>query len=616
MMQGPHQRLGASSVDDALVDRVRSVREALVAQNRSDLVKWLDSFDLHPADAHPVIVVAGETKRGKSAFVNALLGRGDLSPTGLALATNTFVRFGYADHDQVDIYTTGGGRISAEVADLVDWATEGGNPGNGRNVGWIDVGVPAALLEDLIVADTPGLGGLGAGHAEVTLHALERTDALLFVVDAGSPLTDPELSFLVRAAQRIDTLGIVLTKIDRHRGWREILGENAALISKHAPGLQRAPVFPVSSTRALDPDGRTRWGFDAIDAFVKRDILSARKALRKRNLARGCISALADMDHELALSQQVDRSAAARTRLAECQRNISAAKRQQARWREELESVMRRVQDDRSEQLHERLRSIRATYTDAIRHGVAKNAQAHADRLQSEITHMAAQLDVDCNRELASAIAPIAQALDNTTRFAGAGELKTLDAQTRSFAVPLPASKRARLADHLTTVQAANSGRYIITNMTGSVTGLLGGHGAAAAGLAALGPAGGFVTLPLAALYAGLMHRGRAAATREVDLRAWTAEQANEASFRLTTEFSKALTTARSQIVAALDEQLALRDQQLQRLAGEAAAAAARAEQDQERRSACIKQWRQWLATSTQSLESLLDQLVASEAVS
>src|SRR5437870_1694805 len=134
MLSEQDSAVGSSQVAEPLKDCVASVRQAFVAHDRSDLVAWLDEVQLEHSDARPVVVVAGETKRGKSAFINALLGRPGLSPSGLDHATNAFVRFWYAETERVDIYTPDGEATSARVSDLHLWATEAENPRHERNV--------------------------------------------------------------------------------------------------------------------------------------------------------------------------------------------------------------------------------------------------------------------------------------------------------------------------------------------------------------------------------------------------------------------------------------------------------------------------------------------------
>ena len=60
--------------------------------------------------------------------------------------------------------------------------------------------IPNPLLEGgLTLVDTPGVGGLNAGHAAATLAFLPSADALVFVTDASAELSGPELEFLASA---------------------------------------------------------------------------------------------------------------------------------------------------------------------------------------------------------------------------------------------------------------------------------------------------------------------------------------------------------------------------------------------------------------------------------
>lgn len=596
-------------LDGDLVACVARVREGLAGRGRPDLLEWLDGLQVDRGDMWPTIIVAGETKRGKSTFVNTLLGHPDLSPAGLNRATNVFVRFWHTETERVDVHTVDGEAIRIAAGDLALWATEEANPENERDVAWIDIGVPSPFINGLLVADTPGVGGLHAAHAEVTLKALASADMLVFVVDSSSPLTEPELTFLDRAAQRIESLAIVMTKRDRHRGWREIQAENKSLIERHAPQLRRAPMFALSSTRAVrtDPEAWSRWGFEAVEQMIAESVFPAAKGLRQRNLVRGHLSALTELDREIAASQAIDQSVAARERLADCQRAVVPAKRQGAAWRQAVEATLVQVTEERLEQLHQGLNEIRKRHIDLIQRGGARDTDEFAKRLQCELIELAGRLDEMSNKALVAAVAPIADALDQATSLSGLAEIRTMADKGLPFAVPLPSEKRDRLVDHLATAQTASSGRYLVTNMVGSVGGLFGSHGAAL-GLAALGPATGFMTLPLAALYAALIRKGRKTAAYEAELRSWTNEQVNEASFRLSNDFRRALATARTQIIEILDQQLLIRDQRLERLATEAAATAAESVEAQERRAKSSREWRRWITPESRTLEAFLNQ--------
>jgi hypothetical protein len=130
------------------------------------------------------------------------------------------------------------------------------------------------LETGLRLVDTPGVGGLVEGHADLALATVELADALIFVVSANSELTRSELDFLRRATERIHAVLFVLTQVDLYPGWQSVLIRNQALLAEHAPDYRDAPWLPVSSRYRFDANRtgdqnlaaprRERSGFDAL----------------------------------------------------------------------------------------------------------------------------------------------------------------------------------------------------------------------------------------------------------------------------------------------------------------------------------------------------------------
>ncbi len=76
------------------------------------------------------LAVLGQMKRGKSSFINAVLGR-EILPTGVLPVTAiiTEIRYGPTPEATI-IYSTGGMREKVDLSTLADYITEAGNPGN------------------------------------------------------------------------------------------------------------------------------------------------------------------------------------------------------------------------------------------------------------------------------------------------------------------------------------------------------------------------------------------------------------------------------------------------------------------------------------------------------
>src|SRR5690348_7201098 len=200
----------------------------------------------------PVIVVVGETKRGKSSLVNMLIGVPNLSPVDAAVATASYLEFLYSTSHGARAYLPGReDPVPLGLGDLRDWGTVLGRLPDGlRPPRRIEVHHSAPLLKYLTLVDTPGTGGLDSLHVEIALDAVERATALLFVVDASAPFSKPELDFLVEASKRVNFVLFALAKADAYPGWRTIMADDRGQLQAYAPRFGSAPWFPVSARLA------------------------------------------------------------------------------------------------------------------------------------------------------------------------------------------------------------------------------------------------------------------------------------------------------------------------------------------------------------------------------
>ena len=195
-----------------------------------------------------VVCVVGEFKQGKSSLVNGLLGR-DVCPVDDDVATAAITLVRYGDEPAAAVRRRVDGQQVAEhiaIEDLPTWVTEGGNPGNERGVERVEIAVPSALLKQgLVLVDTPGMGGLGAGHAAATLAFLPFADGVILVSDASAELSAPEVEFLGRASELCPTVLFVQTKIDLYPAWPRILDLNRGHLDRSGV---RVPSVVASST--------------------------------------------------------------------------------------------------------------------------------------------------------------------------------------------------------------------------------------------------------------------------------------------------------------------------------------------------------------------------------
>ena len=156
---------------------------------RPDLVGRVTAAAARLQRPSTIVAVVGEFKQGKSSLVNGLLGQ-PVCPVDDDLATSAITLVRHGEQPGAVVRRNGGdggdgGPIP--IDELHDWVSELGNPGNHKGVERVEITVPSAILaQGLVIVDTPGMGGLGAGHAAATLAFLPFADGLILVSDASS----------------------------------------------------------------------------------------------------------------------------------------------------------------------------------------------------------------------------------------------------------------------------------------------------------------------------------------------------------------------------------------------------------------------------------------------
>jgi GTP-binding protein EngB required for normal cell division len=207
------------------------------------------------------IAVLGQFKRGKSTFVNALLGAPVL-PTAVVPLTSIATFIAWREEPLIHVQFTDGRPPENFTASepeaireiLSRFVTEEANPKNHLGVERVELFYPAAILADsTILIDTPGIGSTLAHNTETALRLLSECDASLFVVSADPPITEAELSYLHRLKPKIGRVFFVVNKIDyltldEQRAITDFLRKVLADGSLIDPG---APIFGVSARLGL-----------------------------------------------------------------------------------------------------------------------------------------------------------------------------------------------------------------------------------------------------------------------------------------------------------------------------------------------------------------------------
>lgn len=356
----------------------------------------------------PVAVVVGETKRGKSSLVNALLGMPGLSPVDAQVATTAYLEFAWAEQASVRAWQPGAADpMLLGVGDLRNWATRLGTmpPGMVPPRRML-VGHPSALLKHMSVVDTPGTGGLDPDHAQIALEAVARATCLIMVTDASSPMAKTELDFLTEASKRVNFVVFALTKTDTYPGWRTVMEENRSLIEAHAPRFRNAPHYPVSAMlaeHALNSTGPTRQALAKESGIGKMQralvkVATAGKALVAANVVRAvrtefqrlAVSAAADMkaydpDPEAANRLKEEKKQALASRRTETKKANLALRVETQRAKIEVQGRLRTHLQELEEALLDEVEKANKAALESLPERVDIALQGIAARLSGEL---------------------------------------------------------------------------------------------------------------------------------------------------------------------------------------------------------------------------------------
>jgi GTPase SAR1 family protein len=202
------------------------------------------------------VLVVGEAKRGKSTFVNALIGR-DILPTDVEVATSQVFSVRPSEREAYRVRYEDGSAREITPEEIPRYGSQvmadaGFVPDPGEIVRWIEVEVPIRFLpEGVSILDTPGLGSLHAGHARITHRFVPEADAVIFVLESGQPMVVDDVKFIEQILTVTNKIFFVQTKIDRYdrEDWQSLQRRNEEILrERFGDRLTDTRVWPVSST--------------------------------------------------------------------------------------------------------------------------------------------------------------------------------------------------------------------------------------------------------------------------------------------------------------------------------------------------------------------------------
>ena len=193
-----------------------------------------------------LLVVVGEFNSGKSAFINALLGR-PLLPEGVTPTTAEINLLTYGPDDT--------SQLTPERTRLLT--------------------APVELLRDIHVVDTPGTNAVIREHEVLTTHFVPRADLVLFVTSIDRPFSESERLFLERIRNWGKNVVFVVNKRDLVTRQSELDEVERFVLANSGKVLgSQPPLFFVSARDAmLAKQGRPElWassGFEPLERYIR-----------------------------------------------------------------------------------------------------------------------------------------------------------------------------------------------------------------------------------------------------------------------------------------------------------------------------------------------------------
>ena len=542
--------------------RLRTIRDKVqrvaVEAGREDLVPLLDDSRLESSGGPARIVVAGETNRGKSSLINALLARALLSPVGADVTTSCWVEFSYGTQDEATVFLATqdaavprGKPIGLHEVEQYVSLDEVSSPVLG-----VEIRVPAGLLRHVTLVDTPGVGGLVVGHARTTLTALKNADALLFVCDSTQPILAPEVEFLIEATARVSTIAVTIAKSD-NPGAEDVVAETVARLATR-PELRDRPIYSVSArlaelaTEAADPVRAARLA----NLAGMEELTTALTGQMAAETARTRIVGVAKTT--VAVARQLAQNA------GKAATDLAAARERQQVLQSEIHRLTEALDDQPGlialvehklallegrprDRFDSTVATIRERYAGEAERAPSAQLKTLAVRMVEDITAASITSLEGATEDAITLVRDLMRDLNAEEEFA---DIPLRDPRNLNLQLGEPPPPNGPLA--LQTVAELMSAAVGVSVVTGV--------GAVAAGIA------------LAAGTGWWLIRASNEQQRRSDLRAWVVRSATESRPAFAKELQDRVSTVRRYVAAVLPVQLAAHRRKLQRLEAELAA--------------------------------------------
>ncbi|MET7933928.1 dynamin family protein [Streptomyces sp. NPDC005322] len=301
------QRLRLTGICRQLVKIAEQIGNSGAEESVAALMERMDSDAFH-------VMVVGDFKRGKSTFVNALLGA-EVLPVKAVPATAVITEVKFGDPPAALLWrenaTTPEPVDPQQLIDLItvnNKATDQRSPYVKAEVVW-----PLELCRhNVVLIDSPGLNE-HVNRDEITLAHLRKADAVIFLQHAIAPMSISETQFLRSYLDAHDPFFVFtyFDAIDDHERDDVMASARQRITDLRGEDRDRGRFFFVDGKSALrariaaDDYGFQRSGVGALEAELERYLVTERHKVKLLAPARSLRGLARELDrnipHELAM---------------------------------------------------------------------------------------------------------------------------------------------------------------------------------------------------------------------------------------------------------------------------------------------------------------------------
>jgi predicted GTPase len=160
------------------------------------------------------LVVVGRFKRGKTSFINALLGDAVL-PVSVVPLTSIVKIMTCGETINAWVHFNDNRSVEISPESISGYVTEKGNPKNAKDVLEVFITYPSPYLRDGVrMIDTPGIGSICEQNTDVAYRYLPRSDAAPFLLSVDQPMSKAEIDSPPDVKEYSNKILFLLNKAD------------------------------------------------------------------------------------------------------------------------------------------------------------------------------------------------------------------------------------------------------------------------------------------------------------------------------------------------------------------------------------------------------------------